>query len=80
DAAIMALPFPETGLMVRPLYDEPFVVALPAGHPWEKRDEIDAEDNQSKVGDQIHRGYLDGRAAALGSASWTLSPLGTQID
>lgn len=44
DAAIMALPFPETGLMVRPLYDEPFVVALPAGHPWEKRREIDAED------------------------------------
>ena len=44
DAAIMALPFPETGLMVRPLYDEPFVVALPAGHPWEKREEIDAED------------------------------------
>jgi LysR family hydrogen peroxide-inducible transcriptional activator len=30
--------------MVRPLYDEPFVVALPAGHPWEKREEIDAED------------------------------------
>lgn len=44
DAAIMALPFPETGLMVRPLYDEPFVVALPAGHPWEKRRQIDAED------------------------------------
>lgn len=44
DAAIMALPFPETGLMVRPLYDEPFVVALPAGHPWEKRRKIDAAD------------------------------------
>ena len=35
DVAIMALPFPETGLMVRPLFDEPFVVAMPAGHPWE---------------------------------------------
>jgi LysR family hydrogen peroxide-inducible transcriptional activator len=44
DVAIMALPFPETGLMVRPLYDEPFVVALPAGHPWEKREAIDAQD------------------------------------
>ncbi|PMS23150.1 LysR family transcriptional regulator [Trinickia dabaoshanensis] len=44
DVAIMALPFPETGLMVRPLYDEPFVVALPAGHAWESRKKIDAND------------------------------------
>jgi LysR family hydrogen peroxide-inducible transcriptional activator len=44
DAAIMALPFPETGLMVRPLYDEPFVVAVPAGHRWEEREYIDADD------------------------------------
>ncbi|RKP48606.1 LysR substrate-binding domain-containing protein [Pararobbsia silviterrae] len=44
DAAILALPFPETGLMVRPLYDEPFVVAVPAGHRWETRDAIDADD------------------------------------
>ncbi|AXL52742.1 LysR family transcriptional regulator [Paraburkholderia caffeinilytica] len=44
DVAIMALPFPETGLMQRPLYDEPFVVALPSGHAWENRTKIDAED------------------------------------
>ncbi|CAE6810126.1 Hydrogen peroxide-inducible genes activator [Paraburkholderia domus] len=44
DVAIMALPFPETGLMQRPLYDEPFVVALPSGHEWENRVKIDAED------------------------------------
>jgi LysR family transcriptional regulator, hydrogen peroxide-inducible genes activator len=44
DVAIMALPFPETGLTVRPLYDEPFVVALPAGHPWESRKKIDPDD------------------------------------
>jgi LysR family hydrogen peroxide-inducible transcriptional activator len=44
DVAIMALPFPETGLMVRPLYDEPFVVALPKGHPWEHRGAIKADD------------------------------------
>ena len=44
DVAIMALPFPETGLMQRPLYDEPFVVALPSGHAWENRAKIDAED------------------------------------
>jgi LysR family hydrogen peroxide-inducible transcriptional activator len=44
DAAIMALPFAETGLAVRPLYDEPFVVALPVGHAWETRKKIDASD------------------------------------
>ncbi|CAH2900278.1 MAG: Hydrogen peroxide-inducible genes activator =_ OxyR [uncultured Paraburkholderia sp.] len=44
DVAIMALPFPETGLMLRPLYDEPFVVALPSGHAWENRPKIDADD------------------------------------
>ncbi len=44
DVAIMALPFPETGLMVRPLYDEPFVVAMPSGHAWENRARSIAED------------------------------------
>ncbi len=44
DVAIMALPFPETGLMLRPLYDEPFVVALPSGHAWENRKKIDPDD------------------------------------
>jgi LysR family transcriptional regulator, hydrogen peroxide-inducible genes activator len=44
DVAIMALPFPETGLTLRALYDEPFVVALPSGHAWEKRAKIDPDD------------------------------------
>jgi len=44
DVAIMALPFPETGLMLRPVYDEPFVVALPSGHAWEHRKKIDPDD------------------------------------
>lgn len=33
DCAIMAEPFPDAGLAVAPLYDEPFMIALPAGHP-----------------------------------------------
>ncbi|KND59279.1 Hydrogen peroxide-inducible gene activator [Candidatus Burkholderia verschuerenii] len=44
DVAIMALPFPETGLMVRAFYDEPFVVAMPSGHAWENRPKIDPDD------------------------------------
>ncbi|HEX7644394.1 MAG TPA: hydrogen peroxide-inducible genes activator [Burkholderiaceae bacterium] len=49
DAAIMALPFPEQGLMVQPLYDEPFVVAVPKHHPWAGRDHIDAQDLKSET-------------------------------
>ena len=33
DCAIMAEPFPDTGLATAPLYDEPFLVAVPASHP-----------------------------------------------
>ncbi|AYN20932.1 LysR substrate-binding domain-containing protein [Alcaligenes aquatilis] len=43
DCAIVALPLPETGLVIRELYDEPFVVAMPHEHAWAKRKEIDPE-------------------------------------
>ncbi len=33
DCAILAEPFPDTGLAVAPLYDEPFMAAVPATHP-----------------------------------------------
>src|SRR6185295_6767869 len=44
DAAIMAEPFPDAGLAVAPLYDEPFMVALPKAHPLAKRKRISAEE------------------------------------
>ncbi|MFG6485444.1 hydrogen peroxide-inducible genes activator [Roseateles sp. BYS78W] len=44
DCAIMAEPFPDTGLATAPLYDEPFVVALPAAHPLATRETISAEE------------------------------------
>lgn len=37
DAAIIALPFDVKGMRVQPLYDEPFQVIVPKGHPWAKR-------------------------------------------
>ena len=49
DAAIMALPFPEHGLMVQPLYDEPFVVALPKHHQWAKRANITSQELKSET-------------------------------
>lgn len=44
DAAIVALPFNEPGLTVTPLYDEPFVVALPKNHPWAARKALSADE------------------------------------
>lgn len=44
DAAIMAEPFPDTGLAVAPLYDEPFLVAAPAAHPLARRERITSEE------------------------------------
>ena len=44
DCAIVALPIPYAGLVVEPLYDEPFVVAVPASHAWSKRERIDADE------------------------------------
>ncbi|WP_293761438.1 hydrogen peroxide-inducible genes activator [uncultured Aquitalea sp.] len=43
DAIIVADPFEETGTLAWPLYEEPFVVATPKGHPWEKKDAIQPE-------------------------------------
>jgi LysR family hydrogen peroxide-inducible transcriptional activator len=44
DCAIMAEPFPDTGLAIAPLYDEPFVVTVPKAHPLAKRKSIGAEE------------------------------------
>lgn len=49
DAAIMALPLPESGLLGQPLYDEPFVVAVPREHAWSKRKSIAAEELKTET-------------------------------
>lgn len=49
DAAIMALPFSDNGLMTQPLYEEPFVVALPKNHAWAQRPKISAESLKSET-------------------------------
>ncbi|QKT03778.1 hydrogen peroxide-inducible genes activator [Ectothiorhodospiraceae bacterium 2226] len=40
DVVILSLPFQEPGVEVRALYDEPFMAAFPAGHPWEARQAV----------------------------------------
>jgi LysR family transcriptional regulator, hydrogen peroxide-inducible genes activator len=44
DAILIALPFEEAGIVTQPLYEEPFVVVLPASHPWTERKQIAAAD------------------------------------
>lgn len=40
DCIVIAEPFASTGLNQIDLYDEPFLVAVPKGHPWVKRESI----------------------------------------
>ena len=44
DCAILAEPFPDTNLAMAPLYDEPFVAAVPSTHPLAARSSITAEE------------------------------------
>ncbi len=43
DCAIMAEPFPDTGLATAALYDEPFMAALPTSHALASQDSITSE-------------------------------------
>ena len=49
DCAIMAEPFPDTGLAIAPLYDEPFLAAVPAAHAFAKRRSITSEELKSET-------------------------------
>ena len=44
DVALLAQPFSEPGILMQAVYDEPFMVALPAGHAWVARKAIPAAD------------------------------------
>ncbi len=49
DCAILAEPFPDTNLAIAPLYDEPFMVAVPSGHPLAARKSISAQELKSET-------------------------------
>lgn len=42
DVIMIALPFDEPAIMTQALYDEPFKVLVPVGHPWQKKKLIDS--------------------------------------
>lgn len=43
DAIIISYPFEEPGIITEPLYDEPFVVAMPTQHEWTRKKTIKTE-------------------------------------
>ena len=43
DCAVLAEPFPDTGLAMAPLYDEPFMAAVPMAHPLAQQSSVTAE-------------------------------------
>ena len=49
DCAIMAEPFPDTGLAVAALYDEPFMAAVPKLHPLAKRKSMTTDELKNET-------------------------------
>ena len=49
DCAIMAEPFPDTGLAVAPLYDEPFMAAVPKAHALARRKSVSTDELQRET-------------------------------
>jgi LysR family hydrogen peroxide-inducible transcriptional activator len=49
DCAIMAEPFPDTGLAVAPLYDEPFMAAVPMQHALAKRKSMSTDELKNET-------------------------------
>ena len=48
DVILVALPFDAPGVVTRAVYDEPFLVAVPKGHPWENRKRVTSEELTSE--------------------------------
>jgi LysR family hydrogen peroxide-inducible transcriptional activator len=44
DVILIALPFGEPGVVTQAVYDEPFLVAMPQGHAWEKKKSITVDE------------------------------------
>ena len=49
DCAILAEPFPDANLAIAPLYDEPFMAAVPSTHPLAARSSVSAEELKNET-------------------------------
>ncbi len=49
DCAILAEPFPDAGLALAPLYDEPFFAAVPRSHPLAQQSSVSADELKNET-------------------------------
>jgi len=49
DCAILAEPFPDAGLALAPLYDEPFFAAVPRSHPLAQQSSVTADELKNET-------------------------------
>jgi len=49
DCAILAEPFPDAGLAVAPLYDEPFLAAVPYNHPLAAKEQVTSDELKNET-------------------------------
>ena len=49
DCAILAEPFPDTNLAIAPLYDEPFLAAVPSSHPLAQKSTVSTMDLKNET-------------------------------
>jgi LysR family transcriptional regulator, hydrogen peroxide-inducible genes activator len=57
DVIMIALPFDEPAIMTQALYDEPFKVLIPVGHPWQKKKLINSRQLASEKVLLPHAGH-----------------------
>jgi len=57
DVIIIALPFDEPAILTTTLYDEPFKVLVPVGHPWQKKKLLDSRQLSSEKVLLPHAGH-----------------------
>tara|TARA_R110001583_G_scaffold45997_3_gene144537 strand:+ start:1028 stop:1975 length:948 start_codon:yes stop_codon:yes gene_type:complete len=84
DAIVIALPFEAPDILVRALYDEPFVALLPSNHPWSTRASIDAAELDQipllMLGEgHCFRDQLLEACSGLGNSSPNARPSGRQV-
>jgi LysR family hydrogen peroxide-inducible transcriptional activator len=81
DAIIVCLPLEEVGVVSMPLYEEPFVVLLPAAHPWAARESVSTGELASQTVLLLGAGHCfrdQVVAACPGCVGGTLTPDGLQ--
>lgn len=57
DVIMIALPFDEPAILTTALYDEPFKVLVPVGHPWQKKKLLDSRQLSSEKVLLPHAGH-----------------------